>query len=127
MFPSVDNAELTIGGPMTDITFQYYDDGNTGDWSKTTIDNIDGPTAIHVKLLGFFNDNVHISYLNESDDDMKSVCNRRQRFLIQVTTGVHSTYMGMANTHQLPLILTIRYTFLGYSEDGNARQVCNRC
>ena len=71
LFPSVDSAELAIGGPMTDITFQYYDDGNTGDWSKTTIDNIDGPYGRYTSIAIDSNDNVHISYLNESDDDMK--------------------------------------------------------
>ena len=71
LFPSVDSAELAIGGPMTDITFQYYDDGNTGDWSKTTIDNIDGPYGKYTSIAIDSNDNVHISYLNESDDDMK--------------------------------------------------------
>ncbi|MEC8073262.1 MAG: putative Ig domain-containing protein, partial [Candidatus Thermoplasmatota archaeon] len=71
LFPSVDSAELAIGGPMTDITFQYYDDGNTGDWSNTTIDNIDGPYGKYTSIAIDSNDNVHISYLNESDDDMK--------------------------------------------------------
>ena len=53
---------------MTDITFQYYDDGNTGDWSSTTLDNIDGNYGRYTSLAIDSNDKVHISYLDESGD-----------------------------------------------------------
>ena len=53
---------------MTDITFQYYDEGNTGDWSSTTLDNIDGNYGRYTSLAIDSNDKVHISYLDESGD-----------------------------------------------------------
>ena len=51
---------------MADITFQYYDEGNTGDWSSTTLDNIDGNYGRYTSLAIDSNDKVHISYLDVS-------------------------------------------------------------